>query len=177
MQATDVQEYEALVSTLEKVIYHHCYRMLDNATDAEDAKTETFVRARTRWDTYRDEAPREHWIKRISTNICLDMLRKRRRQFSETSLNSSQYAVVEDTTSISKVEDKVLHDQLLRALQKCLTERDYWILLCDLNGMTIPAIVKVLPPKWKMTKDGVKSVLGRQIERCLEKVRREFNSG
>ena len=61
-------------------IYLHCYRMLGALSDAEDMTQETFTRAwRARGEMTNDASGR-NWLYRIATNVCLDALRRRKRE-------------------------------------------------------------------------------------------------
>ncbi len=58
----------------------YAYRMLASAAEADDAVQETFVRAWRAADTFEGRSSVRSWLYRITTNICLDMLRGRRRR-------------------------------------------------------------------------------------------------
>jgi RNA polymerase sigma-70 factor (ECF subfamily) len=59
----------------------YCYRLLGSAADTDDAVQETIIRAHTQRERY-DPArgTLRAWMFRISTNICLDLLRGTRRR-------------------------------------------------------------------------------------------------
>ena len=58
----------------------YCQRMLGSAFDADDAVQETMVRAWTRQETFEGRSSVQSWLYRIATNVCLDMLRSRKRR-------------------------------------------------------------------------------------------------
>ena len=58
----------------------YCFRMLGSGFDADDAVQETMVRAWTRRESFEGRSSVHSWLYRIATNVCLDMLRSRRRR-------------------------------------------------------------------------------------------------
>jgi RNA polymerase sigma-70 factor, ECF subfamily len=57
----------------------YCRRLLRCAAEAEDATQETLVRAWRNLDRFEGRASLRSWLYRIATNVCLDMLDRRRR--------------------------------------------------------------------------------------------------
>jgi RNA polymerase sigma-70 factor (ECF subfamily) len=74
----------ALVLRHSERVFGACWRMLGNRDAAEDATQETFLRLWTfapRWRA--GEASLATWLYRVSANVCIDSLRKRRREAPE----------------------------------------------------------------------------------------------
>ena len=61
-----------------KGLYNLAYRLLGDRQWAEDMLQETFVRAYTRADTFRQGGQVSTWLYRICINLCYDHLRARR---------------------------------------------------------------------------------------------------
>ena len=58
----------------------HCYRMLGSLFEAEDAVQETMIRAWRAQDGFEGRSSVRTWLHRVATNVCLDMLRGRKRR-------------------------------------------------------------------------------------------------
>jgi RNA polymerase sigma-70 factor (ECF subfamily) len=52
--------------------------MLSNSGEAEEAAQEAFIRAYTRLDSYKPEHKFSTWMLTITSNYCIDLIRKRR---------------------------------------------------------------------------------------------------
>lgn len=76
--AGDDNAFVTLVERYKRAVYSLAYRLLSNATDAEDAAQETFVRAYTRLNTYQPGSRFGSWLLSITSHWCIDFLRRRR---------------------------------------------------------------------------------------------------
>lgn len=74
----------ALVEKHTEKIYAVCFRMLGTRQAAEDAVQETFLRLWRHAANWRPQGAKfETWLYRVAMNICLDQLRKRKREAPE----------------------------------------------------------------------------------------------
>jgi RNA polymerase sigma-70 factor, ECF subfamily len=67
-----------LVEAYQGPVYNLAYRMLGNSGEAEEAAQEAFIRAFTRLHTYDPSRKFSTWMLSITSNYCIDLIRKRR---------------------------------------------------------------------------------------------------
>lgn len=82
-----------LVEVYQKPVFNLCYRMLENAEDAEDAAQETFLRAYKSMKAYDSNRPFGTWLLSIAAHHCIDQVRKRRLTF--ISIDDDPYPQIE----------------------------------------------------------------------------------
>ena len=75
----DIQMLTLLYERFRRPIYTYIYRLLGNQEDAADATQEVFLRACMHWEKLRDRSSLGEWLYRVATNLCIDLLRKRKR--------------------------------------------------------------------------------------------------
>jgi RNA polymerase sigma-70 factor, ECF subfamily len=78
----------------------YCYRMLGSAYDAEDAVQEASIRALRAADGFEGRSSIRSWLYRIATNVCLDMLRSRRRRAIPVELGPARPPVEESVADV-----------------------------------------------------------------------------
>lgn len=67
-----------LIEAYQTPVYNLAYRMLGNSAEAEEAAQEAFIRAWTRLDSYDPAHKYSTWLLSITSNFCIDQIRKRR---------------------------------------------------------------------------------------------------
>jgi len=75
----DTQALSLLYEQFRRSIYSYSYRLLGNREDAADVTQEVFLRACLAWKSLRDHERLGVWLHHVATNVCLDLLRRRRR--------------------------------------------------------------------------------------------------
>ncbi|MCD8321591.1 MAG: sigma-70 family RNA polymerase sigma factor [Oscillospiraceae bacterium] len=87
--AGDTESFEALVKANETMVYNLALHMLSDPQDALDASQEAFFRAWRGLASFRGNSKFSVWLYRLTSNVCLDMLRVRERQ-AHTSLTDEE---------------------------------------------------------------------------------------
>ena len=115
--AQDIQQFEAIVEKYTNFVYNIAYRMLGNATDAEDAVQETFLSGYRAFPRFRRDSAVSTWLYRIAVNACLMKLRKEKkaRQLTQTG-----YEDVEIVDWAAGPERAALNEELREAVQEGL---------------------------------------------------------
>ena len=127
-RAGDVEAFTQLVEAYQKPVYNLGYRMLGNATDAEDAAQETFIRAYKAMKSYDTQRSFSTWLLSIAAHYCIDQLRKKR--LKVTSIEDKPYLEIPDPgpnpeVSLTKREQQ----QRIKALLNVLNETDRAIVI------------------------------------------------
>ncbi len=76
--AGNVQAFQPLVEAHQGRVYGLAVRMLGNEREAEDAAQDAFVHAYARLASYKPEWRFKTWIMTITSNLCIDRLRRRK---------------------------------------------------------------------------------------------------
>lgn len=146
-QAGDMDAFEAIVYSNEKAVYNLALRQLGNREDAEDATQEVFVKAYTALKSFRGESKVSVWLYRITSNVCVDMLRRRRDTVSlsmETEEGAELDLPDEGLDPAVLVERSDLQVQLARALQSLSDDYREILLLRGLSGLSYEEIAATL---------------------------------
>ena len=77
-QAGDENAFEALFLQHRQRVYSLCLRMIGNPADAEELTQEAFLQVFRKIDTFRGEAAFSTWLHRLTVNVVLMRLRKKK---------------------------------------------------------------------------------------------------
>jgi RNA polymerase sigma-70 factor (ECF subfamily) len=126
--------------------------MLRNEQDATDLCQETFVRAWRAIRSFKKNASFYTWLYRITTNLCIDFVRKRDRRPAvpfEEALDPDADADVEVAPSsqplpTDEVQRKELREQIDAALLELSPEHRAVIQLREFEGLEYAAIARAV---------------------------------
>lgn len=174
-QRGDADAFEQLLLEHQKNVYNLCYRMAGNPDDAMDLSQETFLRAWRCLDQYQFASAFSTWLYRLCSNICIDFLRRRRRQqtvpltFEDADGEEQTYAVPDAQPLPEEQEELKLTREILQAaMAQLLPEHRAVLQLRVVNEMSYEQIADVLD----IQIGTVKSRLSRarnQLKKILER--------
>jgi RNA polymerase sigma-70 factor (ECF subfamily) len=151
-QRGELQAYELLVNRYRQKVYHLAYGMLRNEQDATDIAQEAFVRAWRGIKRFKSNASFYTWIYRITTNLCIDFVRKRDRRpttpFEETIDPDTDANVAEPPSSHPSPRDEAqrteLREQIDAALAELSPDHRAVIHLREFEGLDYAEIARVM---------------------------------
>ena len=79
-QQGDNSAFEQLLLAHQKKVYNLCLRMAANPDDALDLSQEAFIKAWRALGQYQFEASVSTWLFRLTSNVCIDFLRRKKRR-------------------------------------------------------------------------------------------------
>ncbi|WP_414640287.1 RNA polymerase sigma factor SigE [Amycolatopsis sp.] len=127
-------------------VYRLAYRLTGNAHDAEDLTQETFIRVFRSLASYKP-GTFEGWLHRITTNLFLDMARRRSRVRMEGLPEDTDRIVGDDPSPEQVYTDTHLDPDLQAALDELPPEFRAAVVLCDVEGLSYEEIGATLGVK------------------------------
>jgi RNA polymerase sigma factor (sigma-70 family) len=128
-------------------VYRLAYRLTGNQHDAEDLTQEVFVRVFRSLASY-TPGTFEGWLHRITTNLFLDMARRRQRIRFE-GLGDQAVGLLRDDepTPAQAFDARHLDTDVQQALEALAPEYRAAVVLCDIEGLSYEEIAATLGVK------------------------------
>ncbi|GGP60799.1 RNA polymerase sigma factor SigE [Saccharothrix coeruleofusca] len=127
-------------------VYRLAYRLTGNQHDAEDLTQETFIRVFRSLASYKP-GTFEGWLHRITTNLFLDMARRRSRLRMEGLPEDTDRLAGDDPSPEQVYSDTHLDPDLQAALDELPPEFRAAVVLCDVEGLSYEEIGATLGVK------------------------------
>lgn len=172
----DENAFEQLVLAYQKQVYNLALRMAGNPDDALDLSQEAFLKAWRGLPGYRSDSAFSTWLYRLTSNVCIDFLRKQKKTRT-VSVNflgedaQEQELILPDPAP--GPEEQVLHqlnrEQVATALSQLEPEYRETLTLRVIHGLSYTEIAETLEIK----EGTVKS----RIARAREKMRAAMLAG
>lgn len=138
-----------------------CRSRLSDSDLAEEALQETFTRAFRQLPRLDAQVPVQRWLRRVAKNLCVDVLRRRRRE-QLGGPDGADVVFIEDVRAASGFE-RVESRAVLRSVLAPLSDRDRELLLAH---HAAGVDVETLSQRWGMTKGSMAVALHRARTRA-----------
>ncbi|MEU4208803.1 RNA polymerase sigma factor SigE [Streptomyces sp. NPDC026206] len=146
-QAWTPPTWEEIVSTHSARVYRLAYRLTGNQHDAEDLTQEVFVRVFRSLSTY-TPGTFEGWLHRITTNLFLDMVRRRQRiRFDALGEDAAERLPSREPSPQQHFNDTHFDADVQQALDTLAPEFRAAVVLCDIEGLSYEEIAATLGVK------------------------------
>jgi RNA polymerase sigma factor (sigma-70 family) len=135
--------WEQVVREHSARVYRLAYRLSGNAQDAEDLTQDTFIRV---FRSLADYTPGtfEGWLHRITTNLFLDMVRRRQRIRFDALPDDAERLPGTSPSPEQLYVDTHLDPQVQAALDALSPEFRAAVVLCDIEGLSYEEIAATL---------------------------------
>jgi RNA polymerase sigma-70 factor (ECF subfamily) len=151
-KAGDIAAFEMLIEAYQKKIFNLAFRMIGNYDDAGDLAQEALIRVYKSIAGFKAQSSFSTWIYRITTNVCLDEIRKRK---NKKVLSLDEEIHVEDGEMQRQIEsddplpEEVFEREELRqivgdAIASLPEEQRTVLTLRDLQGLSYEEIADIL---------------------------------
>jgi RNA polymerase sigma factor (sigma-70 family) len=128
-------------------VYRLAYRLTGNVPDAEDLTQEVFVRVFRSLPSY-TPGTFEGWLHRITTNLFLDMARRRQRiRFEGLGEDAAGRLSGDEPTPAQAFDARHLDGDVQEALAALAPEYRAAVVLCDIEGLSYEEVASTLGVK------------------------------
>ena len=139
--------WEEIVQAHSARVYRLAYRLTGNQHDAEDLTQEVFVRVFRSLSTY-TPGTFEGWLHRITTNLFLDMVRRRQRiRFDALGDDAAERLPSREPSPAQHFHDSHFDADVQQALDTLAPEFRAAVVLCDIEGLSYEEIAATLGVK------------------------------
>jgi len=147
----DTNAFEVLVEDQKKVVFNLALRMLGNEEDAYDISQEAFLKAFTNLPGFRGDCKFSSWLYKLTTNLCLDFIRKRNRHkviplmYEDDDGDSEVMEIPDETFSPDiQTEQKQLRESVRAGLNQLPVQQREILVLREIGGLRYDEIGRQL---------------------------------
>jgi len=134
----DPEAFEQLMTPLEKMIWRVCWHYTGDREAASDCGQDAMLRIWRGLDKYRGDCAFETWVYRVAANCCMDFLRKRKRDRSE-SIEPLREQGFDPADPQAGTEERAVaaeeHRQLREAIAELPEEQREALVMTQLEGV------------------------------------------
>lgn len=167
----DAQAFEALMLLHQNSIFALCLRMMGQRQDALDMAQEAMLRVYRSLGNFKAQANFGTWVYRITTNVCIDELRRRKRK-EALSLDALSENGFEQEGEAQSPEQEFLRleirEELAAAIAMLPEDQRAAVVLRDVQGLSYEEVAQSLSINLNTVKSRISR--GRQrLRKILQK--------
>jgi RNA polymerase sigma-70 factor (ECF subfamily) len=152
-QQGDRQAFERMVGLYQRRVFGIAYGIVRNPDDALDLSQETFLRAFCNIRHFKGDSRLYTWLYRITVNVSLDFINKRKR--TATLEHDDSRLIVPDEMAgwpmggerhnpVEKLDKKELAEVMSRGLEKLSEKHRVALILREVEGLSYEEMAEVL---------------------------------
>ena len=138
-----VPTWEEVARKYGRFIYTVAYRLTGNEDDARDLVQETLLRVRTGLRTYKPGSM-EGWLSRITTNVFLDEMRRRKRRPVELLPEEPDRVIPAASAADEALAAETISEEVQAAVTRLPEEFRIAVVLSDVVGLSYAEIGETL---------------------------------
>lgn len=149
----DADVYEKIIQKYQSKVFGLIYNMTKNQNDIEDIAQEVFIKIYKNLGKFKGESSLYTWIYKITVNLCLDEMKKRKNviyldekiEVDDGEVNRELPS--EDKSQEKLYEEKELQEKLHNCINKLPEKQRVMIVLRDIKGFSYEEISKITDVK------------------------------
>lgn len=145
----DVDAFEDIIALYEKKVFGIIYQITKNQNEIEDLAQEVFIKIYRNIDKFQGNSSLYTWIYKITVNLCLDELRKKKEViYLDEKINVNDGEIELQLPSKEKnqeqqYEEKELKEKMQIAIDRLPDKQKMMIVLRDIKGFTYEEISEI----------------------------------
>lgn len=145
----NIDAFEDIVKKYENKVYGIVFHMMKNQNEVEDLAQEVFLKVYKNLDRFKGDSSLYTWIYKITVNLCLDELKKRKNIiYLDEKISVEDGEIDKELPSNERsqeelYEDKELKENLHRCINKLPDKQKMMIVLRDIKGFSYDEIAKI----------------------------------
>lgn len=144
----DIEAFEQLVEIYQKKVYNIALKMIGNNEDAYELAQEAFIRMFKGISSFRGDCKFSTWVHKITVNVCLDEIKKRKRiiTYEVSSQNDEALQNIRDESPTLEEQtlEKERKSEINKALHTLSNEHRAMIILRDIQGYSYSEIAQIM---------------------------------
>lgn len=158
--------FAQLVARHKRHVFRLAVHFVPDPRELEELCQDIFSRVYERLGTFRQEAPFEHWLSRVTVNACYDFLRKKRQAKSLLSIEQLPYDL-QDPTAASVEEARQAYETILWGLARLRPDERIIVTLLEIEEKSVREVAGLTG--WSEGNVRVRAHRARQaLKRILE---------